>query len=458
MSTPPAIFFDQSMPALASAVVECLGADALESGLVVRDNSGRLRFLASQTAPSDEKQRDEFERRIQTALGPYARQDGILGFVDEPGVQRLLDLRRTEAFTADHDHMRFSFLDRRIVGMPWLNAPHETLAMPARIVFASLKGGVGRSTALAVVASDLARRNKNVLVVDLDLEAPGIGDMLLEGDRMPLFGTLDYLVEHGIRGIEDRQLTDFVGTSSLTTPEGGRVDVLPVFGKQVDEYPANTLSKLARALIEDIDGEGNNVPIGTKISNMLDRFTRREAYDAILIDCRAGLSEIAAPGILDLGATVLLFGTAQRQTIRGYQSLFAGLKLLAERDLGSGRSAAWRTRLKAVWAKASSVGEVAARHRDELFDLFAENLYDSESDEQNGEEPISYSIDDHNAPHWPLVVPFNQNFVDFDPTRKPDQLSVVFYESTFRPFLNEIDSILASASANQNPAEDTNEQ
>jgi len=135
MSTPSAIFFDQSMPALASAVVECLGADALESGLVMRDNSGRLRFLASQTAPSDEE-RDEFERRIQTALGPYAQQDGVLGFVDEPGVQRLLDLRHTEAFTAEHDHIRFSFLDRRIVGMPWLNAPQETLAMPARIVFA----------------------------------------------------------------------------------------------------------------------------------------------------------------------------------------------------------------------------------------------------------------------------------------------------------------------------------
>jgi Mrp family chromosome partitioning ATPase len=457
MSTPPAIFFDQSMPALVRAVVECLGADALDGGLIVRDTSGRLRFFASQTTPSDE-QRDEFERRIQTALGPYAQQDGVLGFADEPGVQRLLDLRQTEAFAAEQDHMRFSFLDRRIVGMPWLNAPQETLAMPARIVFASLKGGVGRSTALVVVAADLARRNKNVLVVDLDLEAPGIGDMLLGGDRLPRFGTLDYLVEHGIRGIEDRQLTDFVGTSSLTTPEGGRVDVLPVFGKQVGECPANTLPKLARALIEDIDSDGATVPIGAKISRMLDRFTRREAYDAILIDCRAGLTEIAAPGILDLGANVLLFGTAQRQTISGYESLFAGLKLLAERDLRSGRSAAWRMRLKAVLAKASSVGEVAERHRDDLFDLFAENLYDSESDEQDGEEAISYGIDDPNAPHWPLVVPFNQNFMDFDPTRKPDQLSVDFYESTFRPFLNGIDSILASASTDQNPAEDTNEQ
>jgi len=452
MSTPPAIFFDQSIPTLVCAVVECLGAGALEGGLVVRDTGGRLRFLDSRTAPSDE-QRDEFERRIQAALGPYARQDGVLGFVDEPGVQRLIDLRRTEAFTVKHDSTQYRFLDRRIVGMPWLNAPHETLASPARIVFASLKGGVGRSTALAVVASDLARRNKNILVVDLDLEAPGIGDMLLEGDRLPRFGTLDYLVEHGIRGIEDRQLADFVGTSSLTTPEGGRVDVLPVFGKQVDEYPANTLPKLARALIEDIDSNGATVAIGAKISSMLDRFTQRESYDAILIDCRAGLSEIAAPGILDLGATVLLFGTAQRQTIRGYESLFAGLKLLAERDLRSGRSAAWRMRLKAVLAKASSVGEVAKRHREDLFDLFAENLYDSESDEQDGEDVISYGIDDPTAPHWPLVVPFNQNFVDFDPTRKPDQLSVDFYESTFRPFLNGIDLILAPASTNQNPEE-----
>ncbi len=40
--------------------------------------------------------------------------------------------------------------------------------------FYSYKGGVGRSMALANVAALLARWGKKVLIVDWDLEAPGI--------------------------------------------------------------------------------------------------------------------------------------------------------------------------------------------------------------------------------------------------------------------------------------------
>nr|WP_231964680.1 hypothetical protein [Paracoccus aminovorans] len=42
-------------------------------------------------------------------------------------------------------------------------------------------------------------------MVDLDLEAPGLGDLLLESDRMPDFGTIDFLVENGLGGIEDQK-------------------------------------------------------------------------------------------------------------------------------------------------------------------------------------------------------------------------------------------------------------
>lgn len=119
----------------------------------------------------------------------------------------------------------------------------------------------------------MARRNKNILVVDLDLEAPGVGDMLLDGERMPHFGTVDYLVENGLGGITDRYLSDFIGTSPLTTPGGGRVDVLPALGKDAIENPSNTLPKLSRAMIEDIDSEGISVPVAAQIADMIRRFT-----------------------------------------------------------------------------------------------------------------------------------------------------------------------------------------
>jgi hypothetical protein len=57
-------------------------------------------------------------------------------------------------------------------------------------------------------------------------------------------------------------------------------------------------------------------------------------------------------------------------------------------------------------------------------------------------EDITFGIDDDNAPHWPLIVPFSPSFTDFDPVRSPDQLAAPFYEQTFRPFLNGVDRMI----------------
>lgn len=435
------IFFDESLPTFAKTILEQLGAEALERGLVLRDASGRLHFLSSEASPPDEE-RAAYESKFAAAVGAYTRTDRVIAFRDDPGVQTLL--KDPAILFVQQDSLSLRILDRRIVGSGWVDWPFEERAWPPRIVFASLKGGVGRSTALAVTASDLSRRNKNILVIDLDLEAPGLGDMLLDADRMPRFGTIDYLVENGIGGVPDRTLPDFIGTSGLTTAEGGRVDVLPALGLAAFECPLNTLPKLSRAMIEDINADGDSVPLAAQITEMISRFVAREAYDVILIDSRAGLSELAAPAVLGLGASVLLFGTAQRQTIHGYAALFAAFRVLAQRDRTAGKRAEWRLRLKAVHAKASLDGSTGASYRDDLYDLFADNLYDAEDTPEANPDAVTFDIDDENGPHWPLTIPFTQNLVDFDPVRAPNQLNRAFYEQAYRPFLNGIDSIIAS--------------
>jgi MinD-like ATPase involved in chromosome partitioning or flagellar assembly len=316
------------------------------------------------------------------------------------------------------------------------------VSVPLRIVFASLKGGVGRSTALAVVASDLAARGRNILVIDLDLEAPGLGALLLPDDRMPRFGVLDYLVENGIGGISNAALSDFIGASPLTTSGGGRVDVVPVFGNRSAECYENILPKLARAMTEDVNEEGKVTPVGAQISEMIDRLSTRESYDIVLIDSRAGLAEVTAPAVLGLGALVLLFGTAQQQTIIGYRALFSGLKLLAMRAVERGDSADWRLMFKPVYAKASLDSRIGARHAAELYELFADNLYDPASSDVPAEGQWNFLADDPMAPHAPLTIPFDPRFVDFDPLRNQGHLAKAFYEQTFRPFLDGLDSAM----------------
>ena len=444
MSASPEVLFDESLPTLVKAIAAHLGPNVLEQGLIVRDSSGRLCFFSSEPSPSGEL-RVDIEKRIADVLGTYSRADSVIAFSDEPGVQRLL--KDSAAFPMQQDSFTFRLLDRRIVGSAWIDRPQEVTAGPPRIVFASLKGGVGRSTALAVTASDLSRHNRNVLVFDLDLEAPGIGGMLLDDDRMPRLGTVDYLVENGLGGVPDRMLPNFIGTSNLTSPSGGRVDVVPALGRKAIEYPGNTLAKLSRAMIEDIDFSGVSVSVTAQITEMGRHFAGRDTYDVVLVDSRAGLSELAAPAILGLGATVLLFGTAQRQTIQGYAALFAALKLLAQRDRAAARPAEWRLLFKAVYAKAGLDESTAARFRDDLYDIFADNLYDADDIQEVNFDAISFDIDDEDSPHWPLIIPFNQNFVDFDPVRAPTQLNAAFYEQAFRPFLSGIDSIIASSGA-----------
>jgi hypothetical protein len=441
-----AVLFDDSLDALVAAVVEALGEDALSTGLALRDATGMLSFVCADSAPLDER-RIKMTEILKERLGAYARPDRVLLFADDPGAMHLLSDPDRLIIKVDH---RFCWLiDRRIVGSGWLAEPAKTVSSPLRIVFASLKGGVGRSTALAVVASDLAARGRNVLVIDLDLEAPGLGELLLPADRMPRFGVLDYLVENGIGGISDSALNDFIGTSPLTTSGGGRVDVVPVLGVRSAECFENILPKLARAMTEDVNDEGVIAPVSEQISVMIDRMSTRESYDAILIDSRAGLAEIAAPAVLGLGAVVLLFGTAQQQTIVGYRALFSGLKLLAMRAVQRGDSADWRLLFKPVYAKASLDPEVGARYAAELYELFADNIYDRASPDDFEASEWNFLADDSEAPHAPLTIPFDPRFVDFDPLRNRDHLAKAFYEQTFRPFLDGLD--LAMNDLTQDP-------
>lgn len=64
-----------------------------------------------------------------------------------------------------------------------------------RVVFYSYKGGVGRTTALIQTAFQLARQGKRVVLVDMDVEAPGLQALLPPIDKPVDEGLIDYLWE-----------------------------------------------------------------------------------------------------------------------------------------------------------------------------------------------------------------------------------------------------------------------
>lgn len=432
-------WFDESLAALLEVVTKVLGEGVLDDGVAIRDAFGQLSFVSGSAAPED-LDIEAADLMIRERLGPYARPDTVLKFADSLFADRIL--KSPDRMFIQAAARNCWLLDRRIVGAGWLAEPSSEISVPPRIIFASLKGGVGRSTALAVTAFDMATRGQNILVVDLDLEAPGLGELLLPSDRTPQFGVLDYLVESGLADVADECLPEFLGTSPLTVGGGGRVDVLPALGRASENSPQNVLPKLSRAVAESLGSDGVAISLGCQLSKMIDRFSAARSYDLILIDSRAGLAEIAAPAVLGLGGLVLLFGTAQYQTIAGYRSLFAGLKLLATKTLSQGKAADWRLMLKPVYAKASLNASVAERHQAELYDLFSENVYDEDGSELWVEHAINFGMSDPSAPHVPLVIPFDPRFTDFDPHHDVNHVARAFYEQTFRPFLHGLDVLL----------------
>jgi len=421
------IYFDQSLKTLAEVVERHLGS-ALPAGVALRDASGRLSFFVDDAL--EHGQLEALARELTEALGAYARPDRVVADRESAGASSVLNDPQIRSIPLGDTTVRY--LDRAIVGADWQQGPGPDSGGPPRFVFASLKGGVGRSTALSVVAAEQARRGRNVLVVDLDLEAPGIGSMLLDPDRRPSFGSLDFLVESGLRGLSDNELEDFVGTSSLTSG-AGLVDVVPVVGTASESNAVAFMSKLSRAMVEDVSPTGDVISLRTKTRRLVDRIAGRKSYDLVLVDARAGLAELAAGPLLALGARVLLFGTAQRQTLEGFRYLLAHLGSLTP----LGETSPWGS-LQVVHAKASGEEGVHSRFNEAVWELFSTYLYE----EQDDLDGFNFDIDDPDAPHHSIPVLMDTRLVDWDPVSRPSELTQGQHLATFGRLIEYVDDAI----------------
>lgn len=309
------IRFDDSLPAFAALVKKTWGEDSVARNLFLRDASGKLTFVLL----SDSHSRDEriaLAKQAADELGAYVDKDGFaIATPDELFDDRI---RKVDgAIRLQISHTLFNgvvaLVDRRMVGADWLRRPSPSSGSPARFVFASVKGGVGRSTALCVLAAELASKGRRVLAIDMDLEAPGLGNLLLPDDTLPEYGLLDYLVELEIGNPLDNEFfADIVG-HSWAGGGRGRVDVIPAIGKRSLSNPANVLAKLARAYLAGDGPDGETLTFSDHIRTLVEKFADPSRYDAILVDARAGLHETTAAAVIGLGAEVLLFSLDQPQ-------------------------------------------------------------------------------------------------------------------------------------------------
>jgi hypothetical protein len=423
--------FDDALPRFASLVSVVLGEDAPLEHFFLRDSSGRLTFVYTDDLTSDQKAAIIAGAR---QLRPYVQEGGSA--ISTP--EDLLDPALSDSDIGVFEwieHPSYTgfvrIVERRIVGQDWLQAPKEPLEnVPPIVVFGSHKGGVGRSTALAVAANALAQNNLNVLVLDLDLEAPGLGGILLPEENNPKFGTLDYFVESIFSEVTDDFLDDMTAISPLTKGRG-RLHVCPAIGSVGESNPQNVLGKIARAYLESPDEHGAPVSFLDKTRILVKRLSDRNRYDAIFVDARAGLNEATAAAFLGLGADVLLFGVNTPQTFSGYRYFLSYLQRFRPTESSEND---WRYRLRMVHAKASPDPAKQGDFRTQAFEMFADTLYDVEDGVE--ETSFNFDYDDISAPHfaWPILN--DSNYAEFNPIAQPDQFLTQTYERTFGPFVN----------------------
>lgn len=428
-----ALSFDDSLPEFLGALTRA-GIDVSDNaGITIRDTRGRLSFVYQHTLPIDAAEKVAAE--IGNELRPYVSPIGPIADQTAPGAKRVfLDqdalILRIKLRHPDQD-LKIKFLDRRAVGADWLHAPGELVPAPPRLVFASLKGGVGRSTALSVLAAHLAESGHTLLVVDLDLEAPGVGSMLIDIDATPLFGSIDFFVESGLRDLDDAFMRDCVASSWLGGGRG-RIDVIPSIGQKSLDNPSGVLAKLARAYLESSVHDGRQRTFLGQVQELVRRLTELSRYDAVLVDARAGLHETTAAAILGLGADVLLFGVDQRQTIIGFNILLSHLRQFPVRNIEND----WRYRLRMVQAKAEPTDEAAYRAR--MFDLFDSVFYEHKDTPTSDilEPGFRFSMDDRDAPHYSIPIFEDERYRLFDPVHDRAQLTQAMYQKGFGQFVD----------------------
>ena len=166
-----------------------------------------------------------------------------------------------------------------------MRAPLQRRTKNRRVTFFGIKGGVGRSTALAIWSWRLAKQGKKVLILDLDLESPGVSSTLLPAEYLPDYGIVDWFVEDGV-GQADIVENAMIASSPLATDLRGEVRIVPAFGRDTGDY----LPKLARCYAE-FSGSAS-ISWAERLQRMVEQLEIKEDPDLVIMDSRAGLHDI----------------------------------------------------------------------------------------------------------------------------------------------------------------------
>ena len=194
------------------------------------------------------------------------------------------------------------------------------------VTFYSFKGGTGRTMALVNVGVELAKRGRRVLMVDFDLEAPGLDTFPLGPAETKRLGLIDFVESYREKG-ETPNVLDFVYKSPLSFEGKGELWVMSS-GYQDETFDERFKSIDWQRLYEQEDGF-------LLFEDLKAQWEQAIQPDYVLIDSRTGHTDIGGICTRQLPTAVVLMFFPNEQNRRGLEVIVEQIR--EEEKSGSGK-------------------------------------------------------------------------------------------------------------------------
>lgn len=305
---------------LLSAELVASAADSVE---VKRDHAGLLLVRVVSDKWTAQPELEQRRKDVRTVLARA-------GLKLPPALMTLRAPSEIEG-EADEERQRVPWLGTpnwadALLLEPQKSVPPDDRGFSCKVVaFWGVKGGVGRTTALAHVAALLGRRNAKVLALDLDLDSPGLVASLAESEPEGARPRFEDLVSQAADPqVSDADLKREIEKALRPAKERGiRAEVLG---------PAYADAPFVRSLLGPLS------PAALYRGPTLRRLVRvamlATSADLVLVDARSGYCDESAMAVLDLCDEVVIFASP---TPSVFASLAPAIEALERSRLAIGR-------------------------------------------------------------------------------------------------------------------------
>ncbi|PIF44819.1 AAA domain-containing protein [Chryseobacterium sp. 52] len=316
------------------------------------------------------------------------------------------------------------FSERHIENTNWFIQETYKLNVPVTS-FYSFKGGVGRTTATILTALLLARQGKKVMIVDFDLEAPGLASIFANqsDDSQSLLsvkGFVDFLIdfESNKRDLTKINLDDYYfkkNEQALVGTQGGELIIIPATSTD-SSSSSSYINKLSKTNIKFTNSKNYTPDL------FLKKMEEKLNPDHILIDTRTGINDVGGLVFNRYAQTIFLLFYGNQQNMFGLESILPELTKLKEKDI----------KFYLINSPVPLDENVAKEERgfyvERSYEIFSKNYYN------NSYFPSQF---DETAEHYPIDIPYNSQALILNSN---DKLSSLI-EGTNNPYQQIVDII-----------------